>query len=177
HNTAVPKRGTVVLCVSLAAGAWVVTWSQAVPLSLPDGRSIPAPLWFLTDGLPPPDGRGAMATPAVNTLPSDARVMVVGNNQGLFYYERDLVYASAFDASRLTPILRQPPSSDAVAAALRGRGVTHLWIGYSELDRLHATYGFDAEVTSPALAGIVKGWPHLTPPGPSVLVEVPDPPK
>lgn len=168
-----PRLGAAVLGVLLTAGALTVTWSQSAALSLPDGRSVPAPLWFLTDGLPPPHGSGIMPTPITNTLPTDARVMVIGNNQSLFYFERELVYASAFDASPMTPTLRRTQDPGAVAAALRSQGVTHLWIGYSELDRLHATYGFDTEVTSENIARIVRDWKHLTPPGPSVLVEVP----
>ena len=168
-----PRLGGAVLGVLLAAGAWTVTGSQAVPLSLPDGRSLPAPLWLLTDSLPAPHGSGAIPTPAINHLPVDARVLVVGNNQSLFYFERDLIYASAFDESPLAPILRQADDPDAVAASLRARGVTHLWIGYSELDRLHATYGFDAAVTSSSVSRTVRSWTHLTPPGATVLVEVP----
>ncbi|MEM7625915.1 MAG: hypothetical protein AAF333_09820 [Planctomycetota bacterium] len=172
-----PGLGAAVMGILLSAGALTVTWSQAVPLTLPGGRSIPAPLWFITDGLPSPYGRGTMPSPTLNGLPADARVMVVGNNQSLFYFERDLIYASAFDESPLTPILRQADTPDVVAAALRSRGVTHLWIGYSEIDRLHATYGFDAEVTAEGVARVVRGWNHLTPPGPSELVEVPAAPR
>jgi hypothetical protein len=168
---------TAGLGVLLAVAGLTVLWSQTTRLTLPDGSRTAAPPWLLVDGLPAPHGRGVLQPPPVNVLPRDRRVAVVGNNQGLFYLEPELVYASAFDASPITAMLDGPLNSQAFAAALRNRGVTHLWLGYSELDRLHATYGFDAGVTTARLRHLVQHWPHLTPPdAPSVLVRVPKTP-
>ena len=173
-------RAAVFLAIGLSAVLAVVSlttlWEQTTRVTLPDGRQVPAPLWLVLDGLPAPAGRGVMASPAVNDLPPGSRVMVVGDNQSLFYARPELVYASAFDRSPITSILRDTREPAAVARRLRDAGVTHLWLGYSELDRLHATYGFDAGVTRAALQRITRGWQTLTPPGGgSVLLAVPNP--
>lgn len=170
----------VIVGVVLASVALTTTWSQTTRLVTADGQRLQAPLWLIVDGLPMPHGMDALQDLPVNGLPSSSKVMVVGNNQSLFYVGRPMVYASAFDASPITAMLRlaeratdRPPGED-LARRLRADGVTHLWLGYSELDRLHATYGFDAGVTSDKLRQLVADWRHLTDPsGPTVLVEVP----
>ncbi len=161
------------LTAALGIAALTVTWSQTTPITLDDGRRLPAPLWLLVDGLPRPHGTGVMPDHTLNRLPAASRTMIVGNNQALFYVRRPMIYASAFDESPLTAPMRETSTPAELAERLREQGVTHLWIGYSELDRLHATYGFDAGVTSEAVAQRIAGWRHLTPPGPTVLVEVP----
>jgi hypothetical protein len=35
-------------------------------------------------------------------------------------------------------------------------GVTHVWVHWSELRRLHATYGFDADVTEATLSAMIR---------------------
>ncbi|MEM9883684.1 MAG: hypothetical protein AAF800_12290 [Planctomycetota bacterium] len=165
----------------LTVGSIAVLWDQTPRLTTDDGRRVPAPLTLLVDGLPPPLGRGAIGPSPVNELPG-GKVMAVGNNQSLLYLGRggvsprgpELVYASAFDRSPVTPLLETTDDPAAAAVWLRERGVTHLWLGYSEIDRLHATYGFDAAVTSDRLRRLVADWEHLTPRGgPTVLVAVP----
>lgn len=164
----------VVVGVVLAVVALTTTWSQTTTLNTPDGQHVQAPLWFLVDGLPEPHGLGAMQPHPLNALPADAEVMVVGNNQSLFYVERDMVYASAFDASPITALLPPKDGPDELARRLRADGITHLWLGYSELDRLHATYGFDAGVTTPRLQQLAAEWEHVgATAGPTVLVVVP----
>ena len=60
------------------------------------------------------------------------------------------------------------------ASRLRDAGFTHLWVGYSELDRLHATYGFDAAVTRATVGRLTAGWPVVgDPQAATVLYEVP----
>ncbi|MEO1237963.1 MAG: hypothetical protein AAFX76_14355 [Planctomycetota bacterium] len=151
--------GVAVLGVVLAAGQWETAWSQTrrVPTANPQARAH-APFWLMADALPEPHGTGVMQPSELDRLPPDARVMVVGDNQALFYLRPDFVYASAFDPSPLTPILRTTDDPDRVAQALRDRGVTHLWVGFSELNRLHATYGFDPEVTADAVARLAASW-------------------
>lgn len=161
--------GGVLVVVSLTT-----TWSQTTLLATPDGQRPSAPLWLLVDGLPAPHGTDVMQDLPLKALPDDSKVMVVGNNQSLFYIDRDMVYASAFDASPITAMLGVSQAPDELARRLRADGVTHLWLGYSELDRLHATYGFDASVTTDRLQGLVRAWKHLGgQAGPTVLVEVP----
>ncbi|MEM1027402.1 MAG: hypothetical protein AAGJ38_04900, partial [Planctomycetota bacterium] len=167
-----------VVAAVLAVVALTTTWSQTTLLTTADGQRLSAPLWFLVDGLPRPHGNGTLQDLPLNALPSGSRIMVVGNNQSLFYIDRDMVYASAFDASPMTTML--PPEAlgeddpDALARRLRVAGVTHLWLGYSELDRLHATYGFDAGVTTRRLQTLVANWEHLgSKNAPTVLVVVP----
>lgn len=168
-----PRLAGGVLASVLAVVSLTTTWNQATRLSLADGRQVPAPLWFIVDSLPSPHGTGQLPEPVVNSLPPESQVMVVGNNQSLFYIRPGMIYASAFDESPITPLLHTINDAEQLAERLRSRGVTHLWIGYSELDRLHATYGFDDGVTTKRLQQLVADWPHLGPRGATVLVEVP----
>ena len=66
-----------------------------------------------------------------------------------------------------------PPTPAPLAARLRAAGYTHLFVGYSELERLHATYGFDEAVTPDRLQHLTRGWPVVYAAGPAVLYRVP----
>ncbi|MEM8738291.1 MAG: hypothetical protein AAGG38_07415, partial [Planctomycetota bacterium] len=153
--------GTAALAAVLTAGLWATGWSQTRSVAWVDGTRRAVPYWRLVDGLAE-IGVGSLA---VNQLPEGSKVMVVGDNQPLFYFEPELVYASAFDPSPLTPVLRATQDPSAVAARLREEGVTHLWLGLSEIERLHATYGFDDEVTAAAVVRIMGDWPLVRPSG------------
>ncbi|MEM1446625.1 MAG: hypothetical protein AAGF84_11245 [Planctomycetota bacterium] len=151
-------------------------WSQTLAGSHPDtGERTSLPPWFLSDAFASPAHPLNPDGHPVNALPPSATVMVVADTSRLFYLQPNLVYASAFDASPLGPVLDEAQGdADRAAALLREAGVTHLWVGWSELRRLHNTYGHDERVTEAAVANLVRGWPVETDLGSSSLIRVPN---
>src|SRR5690606_30485744 len=95
----------------------------------------------------------------LNRLPVGSKVMLVADASRLLYTHVPMSYHSAFDTEPLGDILRaHPADSAAVTAALKARGITHVWVHWSELDRLHSTYGYDKAVTLNSLRPIVMTW-------------------
>ena len=92
----------------------------------------------------------------INALPEDSKTYIVADNSSLLYLRRPIGYHSAFDANPLGEMIRH---HEDVTAALRDAGYTHVYIGWSELARLHRTYGFDPDVTRDKLIELIQsGW-------------------
>ena len=135
---------------------------------------MPAPLWGTVDGLPERfGGTGLLPGSPLDGLPPGSRTLLVADNSRLLYLDADFNYASAFDRSPLTPLIRDAATGDDFAAALRAAGYTHLFVGYGELARLHDTYGFDDAVTAERLQRLTRGWATPYAAGPAVLYRVP----
>ena len=164
------------LVVTLALTARATLRQQTAPLFDPDhpaAPATPAPVWAVVDALPERfGGSGLIPGSPLNALPPGSRTLVVADNSQLFYTAGDFRYASAFDRSPLTPLL-DTADPRPLAARLRAAGYTHLFVGYSELERLHATYGFDEAVTPDRLQHLTRGWPIVYAAGPAVLYRVP----
>ena len=96
----------------------------------------------------------------INRLPADSKTLLVADNSGLLYLNRPIVYATAFDEAPLGRIIRETDGEpDEVTARLRAAGVTHVWVHWAELYRLHRTYGHDADVTIERLQQLIEsGW-------------------
>ena len=62
---------------------------------------------------------------AVDALPADARLLMLGTNQG-FFCRREFLADSFFEASQIGHWLRHADSPDAVYQALRERRITHV---------------------------------------------------
>lgn len=139
------------LTLVLFTASLIALWTQTLRLGDARGGAAPAALWQIIDAAP-------QLTHPINDLPSDARVMLVADNTALLYIDRPIVYHTPFDSSPLGAMMRDGGD---VARRLRDAGVTHLWIGWSELRRLHGTYGFDPDVTEPALHRLVADWRRI----------------
>ncbi len=112
-----------------------------------------APLYAHVDTL------DAVGRHLLDDLPPGAHAYLVADNMGLLYIDTRITYHTAFDANPLGEILRSTGGDPAaVTAALRERGITHLWAHWSELDRLHNTYGFDKDVTEATLRELAATW-------------------
>lgn len=139
-------------------------WDQAG--TGPDSSS-PVPIGLISDSLTPPSGPGDNPADAVlpgdhpiNALPRDAMVLIVADNGSLLYIQRKIVYATPFDPDPLTDVVRQVGQDpDAIAAELRRRGFTHVWLGHSERSRIAASYGSDDAVTFDTLLRCARAWP------------------
>ncbi len=81
-----------------------------------------------------------------NRLPAGSRVLLVGEVRApLFRVPTD--YATVFDTHPLDAALESSASAEEVAAALRARGITHLYYDWGELNRLRGSPGYN--VTMP----------------------------
>ncbi len=152
--------------------------NQTVPLQSGE----PAPVWLVIDSLAPheqlhtPLYQNAANNHPINELPENSRVYIVADNQKLFYLCRPFTYHSPFDHSPLGEWIRSfHHNSHLVTAALKSAGYTHVWINHAELDRLHQTYGYDANITTESLHKTAYDWHIIDTFGPSaVLYELPE---
>lgn len=112
----------------------------------------------MTIGKPPP-----YENHPINQLPDASKTLLVADNSGLFYLRRPIVYATAFDEAPLGRVIREAKGDPAVVnRTLRQAGVTHVWVHWSELARLHGTYGHDPDVTEQTLSQLVTtGWKEV----------------
>jgi len=74
-------------------------------------------------------------------LPEDAKVLYVGEAR-VYYATHPVLWSTAFDQHPLTAMSREAKTPDELVAALRARGVTHLYVNFAELDRLQNGYNY-----------------------------------
>lgn len=107
--------------------------------------------WFTTGQWP-----GTQHWAAVNALPADAQVMLVGEAR-TFYLNRPCAYAVVFNRHPLAETAERAPGPAAVLNWLQQRGMTHLLVDWGEIGRLSETYGFPPVLSDPAFyAALVK---------------------
>jgi len=96
-----------------------------------------------------------------NELPEDSRVLLVGEARA-FYFLRDVRYCVVFNRSPFVEAVESATDVSKVRAWLMANGVTHVYVGWSEIGRLRRSrYGFPAVVTQElferlAAAGILE---------------------
>jgi hypothetical protein len=76
-------------------------------------------------------------------LPRDARVLYVGEARA-YDAKPSVVYSTAFDQNPVTSMSRMAKTPEELAAALRARGITHLYVNSSEVNRLRRGYDYMA---------------------------------
>jgi hypothetical protein len=157
----------VILLSFVSAG---VFWTQTVRYELTDaaggrGPMVNARPWEIIDALPVESrlellktGDAIAGDHVLNQLvPSSGKVLMVADNARLLFVRRPMIYNSAFDANPLGEMWREKQGdAAAVTKSLRAQGVTHVWVHWSELQRLHATYGFDVDVTEATLGKMIR---------------------
>lgn len=155
--TAAPLLGSAVV-LTLAVTSYVTLVSQTQTILDPQtGEALQLPIWTAIGA--PTDN----ANHPINRLPENSRTLLVADNSGLLYLRRPFVYATAFDEDPLGKIIRESGAADGdprkVNRVLRAAGITHVWVHWSELNRLHNTYGHDRGVTAPTLEKLIAtGW-------------------
>jgi hypothetical protein len=75
----------------------------------------------------------------VNALPANVRVLCIGDAQ-TFYLDRTPAYSVVFNSSLLEQALMKSESAADVAHFLSERGITHIYINYTEWLRLDQSY-------------------------------------
>jgi len=91
----------------------------------------------------------AQAVEVINAerlVPPGSSVMMIGENR-IYYFDRPLVYASAFNEHPVEPALALAREGDMAraVAALRATGVSHVLVNWSEVRRLAVSYEFTYE--------------------------------
>ena len=121
------------------------------------------PPYLLVDSLIDPrdvtsnqPGRFAGRHP-LNQLPPTSKTLLVGDANQVLYIQRAFLYNTAFDRSLLAELLKQHKGNAlAVTITLVRNGFTHVWINFSELERLAASYGVDAELEPARIKAFVQ---------------------
>ena len=88
-------------------------------------------------------GKGVLE-PAIwknENLPKDAKVLYVGEARA-YYAKQPVLWSTAFDQHPLTMMSREAKTTDELLAALRARGITHVYVNFSELERLRVGYNY-----------------------------------
>jgi hypothetical protein len=89
---------------------------------------------------------------AVNReLPADARVLLVGEARA-FYFQRPVEYWTAFNRNPFYEQIAAGRSGGELVAWLRDRGITHLLVHWTEIERIAATYGFAPAASAEQIA-------------------------
>lgn len=153
-----------------------VLYSQVRSIPASDGPRIDPPP--PTPTTPPPgfwvDSLDAVTRHPINGLPPGSRVLLIADNGSLLYLRPAVDYATPFDTSPLGDAARQANGdADAVIAALREAGYSHLWVGWSEYDRLRETHGYDPAVTPELLDTMGRKLPTITDAGHASLHALP----
>ncbi len=144
------------------------------------GEDLQAPLWVAVNA-PIATHPDDLNTHPINRLPLDSKTLLVADNSGLLYLRRPIVYATAFDEAPLGKMIREARRTggdggtggglDEVNDALRRAGITHVWVHWSELARLHGTYGHDRDVTEQTLSRLIAtGWEQVDASGPTATL-------
>lgn len=152
--TAAPLLGSAVI-ITLAVTGYATMASQTRTVPDPQtGEPLQLPIWSAVDA--PIDN----ADHPINQLPEKSKTLLVADNSGLLYLDRPFVYATAFDEDPLGRILRASGGNpEEVNQALHDAGITHVWVHWAELNRLHNTYGHDRDVTPETLEKLIAtGW-------------------
>ncbi len=86
-----------------------------------------------------------------------APTMLIGEARA-FYFPSGTVYATVFDEHPLVGILRRSDSPGEVADEIRRMGITHVFVSWSEIDRLSHSYGWPAEMSPARLRETFSPW-------------------
>ncbi len=152
--TAAPLVGSAVL-ICMIAVSYMTLNNQTRTIPDPDtGEPLQTPIWMAinTDI--------SNSDHPINRLPETSKTLMVADSSGLLYLDRPFVYASAFDEAPLGRFIREAEHDpQQVNQLLQAAGITHVWVHWAELDRLHSTYGHDSDVTAESLQSLINtGW-------------------
>ena len=94
-------------------------------------------------------------------LPPGARPLMVGQ-AGVYHFDNPVVYNTVFDDDILEGLARGRSPGE-VREALRGMGVTHVYVNWAEIERYRSpgNYGFTNFVTPEVFARLVRPAPSV----------------
>jgi hypothetical protein len=74
-------------------------------------------------------------------LPSGAKVLYVGEGR-VYYAKHPVLWSTAFDQQPLTAMSNEAKTTEELLAALRTKGITHVYVNFAEADRLRRGYDY-----------------------------------
>ena len=77
-------------------------------------------------------------------LPGNAKVLYVGEAR-VYYAKHPVLWSTAFDQHPLTTMSNKATTPEELLAALRAQSVTHVYVNFSELNRLENGYDYMAD--------------------------------
>jgi hypothetical protein len=78
---------------------------------------------------------------AINKLPRESKILFIGDAQ-TFYIERDVLSTSVFNRNIIERIVAESNTAEQVMKKIKNYGITHIYINFSEINRLARGYGF-----------------------------------
>jgi hypothetical protein len=88
-------------------------------------------------------------------LPATARVLYVGEAR-VYYARHAVLWSTAFDRHPLDELAKPPTDAERLLAALRARGVTHVYVNFSEWERLRSHYEYLLHIDSDAFRNLLQ---------------------
>lgn len=170
----------MLLCLTMLYASLTALWTQT--RSIPQGQAqVRLEPWEIVDSLARPQemARATIDTTLlgdhpVNHLPREARVYLLADLQQLLYIRREFRYQTPFDADPLCDLVAQyPDRPETVTAALKQAGVTHVWVGWVELERIQRAYHACPELTPQRLHALLGPWPIVRDYGWATLYRLP----
>jgi 4-amino-4-deoxy-L-arabinose transferase-like glycosyltransferase len=74
-------------------------------------------------------------------LPKDAKVLYVGEARA-YYAKQSVIWSTAFDRQPLEKMSQEAGTAEELLTALRAAGITHVYVNFSELERLQKGYDY-----------------------------------
>lgn len=172
-----PPILTILILLTLLTISLGTLWDQTSRFE-DRGTLINRPIWTAIDSLGDPNNPEQLAMPGthpINLLGPETKTLILGDNSTLLYIDRPIIYSSAFDTNPLAPIVHESRGDiGAINAQLRAQGITHVWVGWTEIVRIAQTYGVDPYLTPELLLALVESWqPALDPAWQMWLYRVP----
>lgn len=88
-------------------------------------------------------------------LPVDAKVLYVGEARA-YYAKQPVVWSTAFDQPPLTALSRAAKTPMELLAALRAKGITHVYMNFAELKRLQHGYDYMRDANWSLIQGTLE---------------------
>jgi uncharacterized protein YeaO (DUF488 family) len=74
-------------------------------------------------------------------LPATAKMLYVGEARA-YYARQPVLWSTAFDRHPLAEMSAKAADAEELLKLMRERGITHVYVNFSELERLRVSYGY-----------------------------------
>lgn len=88
-------------------------------------------------------------------LPSGAKVLYVGEGR-VYYAKHPVLWSTAFDQQPLTAMSNEAKTAEELLAALRAKGITHVYVNFAEADRLRRGYDYMTDANGNLIQNMLR---------------------